>query len=589
MLDSIPVMIEPSATRSSTVWLTALLGISVAAVVALAFYQYRWADQVSRAEGERMRANMAFAARRFADDVDRDITMLFAAFRDADAEPPSLVRRFDQWSRVARNPRLARAIYIVDRAGDESRLLKLDIDRETLVPVEWPAVLRDALARGRRFRRSPLISEVPALVIPVRPPFQGDQLPFPRPMPGDPRSPFAGPPPGRFGGQPQPPRQIVIVEIDRDYLTRELFPSLAKQHFQVEARELDVAITDGEKIVYRSDASWPESATASADVLSPLLEIRGVPPGEGPDAPPPIAGEGGAGIATGTWRLMARRHAGPLEQLVASARRRYLAISFGMLVILAGSGVILAMLLRRAERLRLQQLEFVAGVTHELNTPLAALGSAGQNLADGIITADDQVRRYGQMIVRESSRLADMVAQVLEFAGMRSGRAPIGREPVSASAVVEQAVENCASLAAQSGVIIEKDLRADGMIEGERASLVRAVENLLSNALKHGAAGKKVRVHMSTSNDAVSITVEDFGRGVAARDVPHLFEPFYRGRGAGETRGSGLGLAIVRRIVEAHGGSVSVDRRRECGAAFTIRLPVLPDAAASRAVAEEHA
>jgi His Kinase A (phospho-acceptor) domain len=322
------------------------------------------------------------------------------------------------------------------------------LDREVLVPVEWPAALRDALTRSRRFRRSPLISEVPALVIPVRPPLAGmppEQRPFPRPMPGEPRPPFPGPP-GRFGGQPPPPRYILIVEIDREYLTRDLFPSLAKQHFQVDARELDVAITDGEKIVYRSDASWPESVTKSADVQSRLLEIRGVPPGQGPDSPPPIAGEG-AGAPTGSWRLTARRHAGSLEQLVASARRRYLAISFGMLVILAGSGVILAMLLRRAERLRLQQLEFVAGVTHELNTPLAALGSAGQNLADGIITADDQVKRYGQMIVRESSRLADMVSQVLEFAGMRSGRAPLGREPVSASAVVEQAVENCASFA----------------------------------------------------------------------------------------------------------------------------------------------
>lgn len=585
-------MIESSATRSSTVWLTALLGISVAAVVALAFFQYRWVDQVSRAEGERMRANMAFAARRFADDVDRDITVLFAAFRDADAEPPALVGRYDQWSRVARNPRLARAIYVLDRAGDESRLLKLDIDREALEPVEWPAGLRDALTRSGRFRRSPLIPEVPALVIPARPSFQGmppEQRGFPRQMPDEPRPPFPGPP-GRFGGQPQPRRQIVIVEIDRAYLTRELFPSLAKQHFQVDARELDVAITDGEAIVFRSDAAWPESVTAKADVESRLLEIRGVPPmaGEGPNPPPPIAGEG-AGAPPGAWRLIARRHAGPLDQLVASARRRYLAISFGMLVILAGTGVILAMLLRRAERLRLQQLEFVAGVTHELNTPLAALGSAGQNLADGIITADDQVRRYGQMIVRESSRLADMVSQVLEFAGMRSGRAPLGREPVSASAVVEQAVENCASFAAQGDIVIEKDLRADGVIDGERAALVRAVENLLSNALKHGAAGKKVRVHTSRSKDAVSITVEDSGRGVAARDVPRMFEPFYRGRGAEQTRGSGLGLPIVRRIVEAHGGSVSVDRRRERGASFTIRLPILPGAEASRAVPEEHA
>jgi two-component system sensor histidine kinase MprB len=82
------------------------------------------------------------------------------------------------------------------------------------------------------------------------------------------------------------------------------------------------------------------------------------------------------------------------------------------------------------------------------------------------------------------------------------------------------------------------------------------------------------------------ISVEDRGPGIAARDFPHLFEPFYRGRGADRVRGSGLGLTIVKQIAAAHGGSVIVDRRREGGAAFTLRLPARPTAAAAPEIAQ---
>src|SRR5258708_17838665 len=96
----------------------------------------------------------------------------------------------------------------------------------------------------------------------------------------------------------------------------------------------------------------------------------------------------------------------------------------GILAVLAGTVLALVAMLRGAERLRLQQLEFVAGVTHELNTPVAALTSAGQNLADGIIAEPSQVARYGAAIVKESRRLTEMIGQVLAYGGMPSPRQP---------------------------------------------------------------------------------------------------------------------------------------------------------------------
>ncbi|MEA2415404.1 MAG: hypothetical protein QOI58_2061, partial [Thermoanaerobaculia bacterium] len=104
-------------------------------------------------------------------------------------------------------------------------------------------------------------------------------------------------------------------------------------------------------------------------------------------------------------------------------------------------------------------------------------------------------------------------------------------------------------------------------------SLTRAVQNLIANAIRHGAAGKWVSIRAVAEDRSVAISVEDRGPGIAARDLPHLFEPFYRGRGADRVRGSGLGLTIVKQIALAHGGSVSVDKRRDGRAIFTLRLP----------------
>src|SRR5207253_1494131 len=107
---------------------------------------------------------------------------------------------------------------------------------------------------------------------------------------------------------------------------------------------------------------------------------------------------------------------------------------------LALSFILLAVLARRAERLRVQQLEFVAGITHEVNTPLAALTSAGQNLADGVVTERAQVAKYGTMVVKESRRLSELVAQVLDFAGVQSRGGVPRREPIDVPAVIEDAI-----------------------------------------------------------------------------------------------------------------------------------------------------
>ena len=527
----------------------------VVALAVLATLQVRWINELSTADEQRRRGALDVAARRLSDEVTREAMRAHDAFDQAPRDPAGLLRRYEEWKSGARDPKLIATIYAADTDGDSIELSRLDTSTAALVPVPWNAALdpvRPLVRAGPDMpatRRTPIVAEIPAVVTPLRPeprpnPPPPDRRPNPPPWmndgppPPERERPFAPPP------QARPRRTTLIMTLDRTALA-----SLVRDMAAQTLPDTDVALLGGDAPEPNGDA-----------VVVPTL-IAG-PGRNAPDAPRPY------------WRLAVRPRGVPLTQIVAAARRRNLAISGAILALLLGSFALLAVLARRAERLRVQQLEFVAGITHELNTPLAALTSAGQNLADGIVGEREQVTRYGAMIVKESRRLSETVAQVLDFAGMQSRRVPASVAAVDVRAVVEDAVAQCGWLAEEAKVKIETEIAGElPAVGGDADALTRAVQNLVANAIRHGGAGGWVGVRAVAEGGSVAITVEDRGPGVAARDVKHLFEPFYRGRGSERTRGSGLGLAIVQRIAAAHGGTIEVARPRQRGAAFTLRIP----------------
>jgi signal transduction histidine kinase len=527
-------------------WLYLLATVLVVALAVLATLQVRWINDLSAADEQRRRGALDFSARKLADDVTREAMRVHDAFDQSPRDANELARRYDEWAAAAREPKLIDAIYIADNSGGELHLARVDVRTRTLAPVPWNDafdVARPQLDGRPGGRRMPVIGQIPAVVVPMRPG-----------PPPPPRSEFDGPPDGPPGAPPPfPPRRdppgaraILILT-----LSRAAIGDLLRDF----GGDYDVAAVAGDEVVYRSGA-W---SGKDPDAVAPMLAVT---PLRDPDAPPSY------------WRLLVHARGVPLADVVAAARRRNFALSAAILALLVGSFVLLAVLARRAELLRVQQLEFVAGITHELNTPLAALTSAGQNLADGIVGEREQVARYGAMIVKESRRLADTVAQVLDFAGMQSRGGPARLAPVDVRAVIEDAVAQCGWLAEEAKVKIET--RIDGelpAVDGDADALTRAVQNLVANAIRHGGEGGWVGVRAAEEKGSVAITVEDRGPGIAARDVPHLFEPFFRGRGAERTRGSGLGLAIVHHVAAAHGGSIEVVRSRQRGAAFTLRIP----------------
>ena len=188
------------------------------------------------------------------------------------------------------------------------------------------------------------------------------------------------------------------------------------------------------------------------------------------------------------WRLLVKHPSGSLEQAVNAVRRRNLLVSTSILGILGVSVGFLVLSTRRAQDLARQQLEFVATVSHELRTPLAVIRSAADNLADGVINDDARVRQYGQLVRREGVRLTDLVEQILEFAGLQSGRTMTAR-PVAIAGVLRDVVSAAESSAQSAGIAIELEL-ADNLpaVAGDEAALRRVFQNLVGNALKYGAA-----------------------------------------------------------------------------------------------------
>ena len=241
---------------------------------------------------------------------------------------------------------------------------------------------------------------------------------------------------------------------------------------------------------------------------------------------------------------------------------------------------------RRAQRLAAQQVEFVAGVTHELRTPLAVIRSAGENLADGVVETPEDVREYGALITGEGRKLGAMVERVMEYAGMQGSTFKAPQEPVDVARLIDAAAGAVRRLPGAQSARVDVAL-ADGLppVPGDGASLSRAVENLLENALKYGhREGEEPRVRVSAraegsgSRRRVVIEVSDDGPGVEPAEREAIFEPFVRGRAAVAARipGTGLGLSLVRRVVEAHGGRVEVRNADGRGARFAVTLPALP-------------
>lgn len=282
------------------------------------------------------------------------------------------------------------------------------------------------------------------------------------------------------------------------------------------------------------------------------------------------------------WTLLTwHRAAGSLDEAVAQARRRNLATSLALIALLAGAAWALVRYTAKARRLAHTQMDFVAGVSHDLRTPLAAIRGAAYNISGGLVNQPESLERYGQLILRNAEALTGMIENLLAFAGLKKARArPFAQsETMDLEVLIRRAAASIEHELETFGGELEVEV-APGTppVTGDAFMLERAIRNLLDNAVRYGAIGKWIGVTARPEGGMVEIRVRDRGPGIASEDMPRIFEPFYSGAASrrNRVRGTGLGLSLVKETVEAHGGTVKAGNMPSGGAEFVVRLPALP-------------
>ena len=391
-----------------------------------------------------------------------------------------------------------------------------------------------------------------------------------------------------------------MIELDRDIVLKELVPALIEKHFSAHDdtvyRVGIISKGDPPHVLYSSVREWKPEDIATPDWQ---LNLFGAPP------PPPTnngtpntntgnrrAGRnrgpgpfarGGfqASLISQPWDLLIKHPAGSLERAVDQLRRFDLAISFGILLVLAAGLITVVISSQRAHTLGRLQMEFAAGVSHELRTPLAVIRSAAHNLRSGIVQDKEGIEQYAGIVQEEARRLSDMVEEVLLYSETQSGRKKYKLEPIDINEVIDRAIanvsptidlENC-----EFSTHIDHDLPP---VKADPAGLSQCLQNLLSNAFKYGKnSNEKVQIEIVGQRDSggreVRLSVIDHGPGIDDVDQRHLFEPFYRGeRVESNIPGNGLGLHLVKRIMQAQGGRVTFNRAPHGGACFTLHVPV---------------
>lgn len=596
----------------------------------LAALQYHWLGQVSEGATERLQSSLRASATGFRRDFNREFIRAYVNFHMDSFAPPEDLERYhvehlEHWNQTAPSPQLITDVFVVNYdEQNRPRLRHLNVKTKRLESIDWSGQLANLRERfdqrdgsdhsrvGTSAQNSleSFAEDIPALIIPF-PFLRGD-----KPQSGNP---------------PRPPG-FTVIKLDLNYMQTEFIPSLI-QRYLFDGSHMDynvavISLNHPERAIYSSGNPIVDFASSDvstrifgleADELRTFLRSEGASSAgseqpaipqlrlinlrflkhsavQGPNTSSPRVAESSATSSNeedGRWQLLIKHQAGSLAAAVGSARRRNLAISFGILLLLATGMIVTAVSMRRAERLASQQINFVAGVSHELRTPLAVICSAGENLADGVVESPAKVANYGQVIYREGRRLTDMVEQVLEFAGAQSGQQRYEFRPTSVADFIHNAVAACEAQMQEADfsveIVIEPNLLS---VKGDGAALKRAMQNLIGNAIKYDGEHRWARISAQVLPGAstnqggeVRINVEDRGLGIGSVDIAHIFEPFYRGHEAvaAQIKGSGVGLSLVKQIVEAHGGRVTVKSTPGAGSVFTIYLPIAGKPAADGA------
>jgi signal transduction histidine kinase len=594
---------------------TAVVIPAVIIVIVLAALQYRWSDQISEATSIRLADSLEMSMINWHLDFFRDFSEICLTMRiDPEAggrgDQEQYIRRFAEWKAGAAYPDLVRELYLLspDEAAG-ARVLRLERSTERFEPVPEPS--KFALLRGR-------LEQVSSTARPL------DQLHAQTPTqqfvtrfyPGDPLAgwlfepnipalvypiaPNVAPSPRERRPNPSPVGWI-LLELDNKVIETQILPRLAQRYFQgTEGLDYQIAVVAGRKpgrVLYSSDPGFGNEEVVDADGTMDLFgrledKTLGSPirifhrPSEN-KGPATSAGISWFQLLAGTpesqdWQLVVKhRRGGPLGAFAAEMRRRDLTISFGVLLLLVISMAMLIITSQRAQRLAKLQMDFVTAVSHELRTPLTIISSAADNIAHGVVEGKQQLAQYGSVIGSQARQLFALVEQILLFASARGGQQRYSVRPLSVAEIIDRALLSTAGLIRAAQFTVEREADSDlPPVMGDLAALSQCLQNLITNALKYGTDERWIGVRARLGEDAaggkeIQISISDRGIGIGPKDLPRIFEPFYRSPSvtAAQIHGTGLGLPLAKSIAEAMKGQLTVRSVPARGSTFTLHLP----------------
>jgi len=231
---------------------------------------------------------------------------------------------------------------------------------------------------------------------------------------------------------------------------------------------------------------------------------------------------------------------------------------------------------QKKRELDILRKDLIAWVSHDLQTPLASMQAIVEALADGIVNDPETETRYLRTLQKDIRSLSSLIDDLFQVAQLDAGGLKLECEYGSLSDLISDTLEAFSELAVRQGVSLEGAV-SPGIdpVYMDVLRIGRVLNNLIGNALRHTQQGGSVKVKAEKLNGFIQIEVVDTGEGIAAKDLPYVFERFYRSEKSRSrsTGGAGLGLAIARGIVEAHGGKIGVESERGSGTRFFMTIP----------------
>ena len=253
-------------------------------------------------------------------------------------------------------------------------------------------------------------------------------------------------------------------------------------------------------------------------------------------------------------------------------------IAFALLV-----GATMMVMLARSIVARTAELrtDAAASLAHQLLTPITAISSMGENIADGILGRSEKALEYGGLIHRNGLRLQTIVDRAMQMSAMKRFERRYDLEMLDVSKVAKDALDDLHVLIEDAGFTVESDFARDlPRVRADSEALQQAITDLIGNAVKYGLPGRWLKVETALGfaglGREVLIRIHDRGPGIPARDASKIFEPYYRidNRISKARPGAGLGLKLVVEMMKGMGGTVTLETEEGRGSTFTIHLPV---------------